>query len=135
MKIIANECPPIYDKIPQAGMQPTDNAIYTYGDTIYNRSGGTITPDLMIHEETHCIQQGNDPDGWWDRYLNDGLFRIQQEVEAYANQYKFICQIQKDRNRRDKVLRNMATILSSPTYGSIIGSNAAYKMIKDKANE
>ena len=135
MKIIANECPPIYDKILQAGMQPTDNAIYTYGDTIYNRSGGSITPDLMIHEETHCIQQGNDPDGWWDRYLNDGLFRIQQEVEAYANQYKFICQIQKDRNRRDKVLRNMATILSSPTYGSIIGSSAAYKMIKDKANE
>ena len=132
---IKNAKPPIYDKILQAGMTPTDNAIYTYGDTIYNPGGGVIPDHVVKHEETHSRQQGDDPDGWWGRYIGDDFFRIQQEVEAYANQYKFICQIQKDRNRRDKVLRNMSTILSSPTYGSIIGSSVAYKMIKDKANE
>ena len=132
---IKNEKPPIYDKILQAGMQPSDNVIYAYGNVIYNPSGKNITPDLIVHEETHCRQQGNDPDDWWDRYLDDGIFRIQQEVEAYANQYNFICKIQKDKNKRDKILRNMAMILSGPTYGSIIGSSAAYKMIKNKANE
>ena len=132
---IKNEKPPIYDKILQAGMQPSDNVIYAYGNVIYNPSGKNITPDLIVHEKTHCRQQGNDPNDWWDRYLDDGIFRIQQEVEAYANQYNFICKIQKDKNKRNKILRNMAIILSSITYGSIIGSSAAYKMIKNKANE
>ena len=132
---IKNEHPPIYDKILLAGMQPTDSAIYAYGDTIYNPSGMVIPDHTIVHEETHCRQQDDDPNSWWDRYLDDGYFRIQQEVEAYANQYNFICKVQKDRNRRDVILRDMARILSSPTYGSIIGSSAAYKMIKDKANE
>jgi len=130
---IKNEKPPIYEDILQAGMAPTDGAIYAYGNTIYNPSGKELPPDLIIHEETHCRQQGDNPDAWWGRYLDDQYFRINQECEAYAYQFKFICNHVKDRNQRDKILHNMAQILSSPTYGSVIGAQTAYKMIKNKS--
>lgn len=129
---IKNELPPIYEDIISAGMAPTDGAIYAYGDTIYNPSGGMIPDHTIAHEETHGRQQGDDVDGWWARYLDDQYFRIEQECEAYAYQFKFFCQTVKDRNQRDKILRNMATILSSPTYGKVIGSGMAYEMIKNK---
>ena len=133
MKIKKNEKPPIYDQIVQAGMNPSLNAIYTYGDTIYVPSGREVPDDIIAHEETHCDQQGADPDAWWSRYLDDPYFRIQQETEAYAVQYDFICETTKDRNWRDKILRRMATVLSGPTYGNVIGSQSAYSMIKNKA--
>jgi len=130
---IKNELPPIYNQIVEAGMKPSPNAIYAYGNDIYNPSGQTISPDLIAHEETHCRQQGTEPDAWWSRYIDDQYFRIKQEVEAYAVQFKFLCKTIKDRNRQDKILREISTILASPTYGSVIGSQSAYTMIKNKA--
>ena len=131
MKIL-NEKPPIFEEIHAAGMAPTDNAIYAYGDTIYNPGGREIPDHTIAHEETHCRQQGDNPDAWWGRYLDDQYFRIDQEAEAYAVQFKFICQKIKDRNQRDKILHDMARVLSSPTYGSVIGAQAAYSLIKEK---
>ena len=91
MKIV-NEKPPIFDKIVKAGMSPSlDSTIFTYGDTIYNPSGRPIPDHLIAHEARHFKQQGNDPAAWWDKYLVDKEFRFEQEAEAYANQYKFLC--------------------------------------------
>lgn len=131
MKII-KELPPIYEDILAAGMLPTHGAIYAYGDTIYNPSGGFISDHTIAHEETHCRQQGDDPNAWWGRYLDDQYFRINQEAEAYAYQFKFLCQTVKDRNQRDRILQDMARVLSSPTYGSVIGHMNAYITIKNK---
>ena len=132
MKIV-NERPPIYDSIISAGMNPSPTVIYTYGDTIYNPGGGDLADHTIEHEETHCDQQGSDPDGWWSRYLVDAYFRTEQEAEAYGRQYAYICATVTDRNRRHKVLFDLARILSGPIYGSVIGHTAAMKMIKEKS--
>lgn len=132
MKIeIAN--PPILQKILDAGMHPTQHVIFTYGDTIYNPYNVPLTADLVEHEEVHCKQQGKDPEGWWTRYIDDPLFRVEEEVEAYAVQYTYICTQVRDRNRRHLVLRDLARSLSSPIYGSVISPSSAYNLIKQRA--
>ena len=132
MKIL-KENPPVYQKILDSGMRPHSGVIYTYSDTIYNPSGIDIPDYLMRHEETHSRQQGDEPDKWWMRYLRDQYFRIEQEAEAYAAEYDFICQFRKDRNQRSRILMQLATSLAGPIYGSVIGTLEAYKIIQDKA--
>lgn len=129
---ILNERPPIYDAILANGMHPHDGVIYAYGDIIYNPSGIAISQDLIEHEQTHSKQQGNDPDAWWGRYLIDPYFRIEQEAEAYAIQYKFLCTAIKDRNQRFRILMSIASILSGPLYGSVIKRDAAFRIVKSK---
>lgn len=136
MKII-NEKPPIYDMIVQSGMTPSPHTIYAYGDAIYNPGGFDLetkeNEHYIVHESVHCRQQGDNPDYWWSRYLDDHFFRIQMEIEAYAEQYDFICKTNKDRNQRFKILHNMARILASPIYGNVIGQQSALQLIKNQA--
>lgn len=115
-----------------AGMAPDlGNVIFTHGDTIYNPSGRDIPDHLIAHESIHTTQQGDDPDGWWERYLHYSYFRLQQEIEAYAGQFAFICNKVKDRNRRNRVLVDIAMSLSGPTYGSMVSYQGAMKMVKE----
>lgn len=133
MKII-NEKPPIWDMVVRAGMNPSEQTtVFAYGDAIYNPGGRTLPDDLVAHEETHCKQQKGKPDEWWVRYIQDPLFRIDQEASAYAVQYKFICEREKDRNRRFVFLHQIATQLSGPTYGNVISQQGAMKMIKERS--
>ena len=132
MEIIKDN-PPFLDDIFEAGMRPARETIYTYGSKIYNPADIPIADHLLKHEETHCAQQGTDPDAWWQRYLNDQYFRIQQETQAYANQYRYICTYVRDRNRRNRVLWDLAMFLAGPMYGSVIHHSDAMRMIKEKS--
>ncbi len=132
---IRNEKPPIWEQVIKAGMHPSiASTIFTYGDIIFVPSGQALPDHLVEHESVHSKQQGDDPDAWWHRYIEDAYFRIAQETEAYATQYRFICQAVKDRNRRFSILNELAEHLSSPTYGSVITRQDALQMIKQKAN-
>lgn len=122
--------PPVYDAIIKAGMKPSKNAFYTYGKAIYNPSGVEIPNYIIEHEKVHIRQQGNNFKSWWRRYLRDYTFRINQEAEAYAKQYDFMCKEYKDPNKRNIILIDLARILSSPTYGEMIKSSQSYSMIK-----
>jgi len=133
MKIL-NELPPIWDQIVAGGLSPdTSNVIFTYGDTIYNPGAQPIPDYLIHHEETHSIQQGANPDAWWERYMEDHLFRIDQEADAYGRQYKFLCQKIKDRNQRHRLLYDIARSLSGPTYGNVITHADAMTMIRQRS--
>ena len=132
---IKNTLPPIYDALVKAGMRPSADTIYAYGDTIYVPSGQHIPEDLIVHEETHCKQQAGDPDAWWSRYIDDPYFRIDQEVEAYANQYRYVCRnMIRDRNARARFLTKLSSVLSGPVYGNVILQSVAFKRIKKLAN-
>lgn len=110
-----------------------ENVVFTYGDIIYCPSGMEIPEYLMKHEEIHCNQQGNDPKGWWKKYIDDVYFRIKEESESYAHQYAFICSYIHDRNNRSLILSGLAAILSGPTYGKVMEKSAAYTSIKKQA--
>jgi len=134
---VVHELPPNIDKIMDAGMQPNMGAVlFAYGDKLYIPGGFEPPEDLMVHEEVHSQQQEEEGgvEKWWDRYLEDKYFRIDQEVEAYAEQYRFLCIGNRDGNKRAGFLHRMAVTLSGPTYGNVIAHSAARKMIKDKAN-
>lgn len=122
--------PPNYDKI--AKVFPVDGRpiVFTYGDTIYNvPKDYNIPKHLEIHESIHTKQQGNDPDSWWDKYLADPNFRLEQEVQAYACQYNFAKQVLPVK-MYDQFLDSIAFDLSSDVYGKILSFNQAHTNIR-----
>jgi hypothetical protein len=131
---IKKEYPPNYKDIVDKLGTPPDYVIYCYGDTIYNPSGKEITPDFEIHEEVHSKQQGGAPELWWDKYLTDSEFRLNQEIEAYGTQYQFACklidEIRGGAKMKKWMLESMARALSGKEYGGIIGYNQAETAIR-----
>lgn len=91
--IISTRKPPIYDLLrDKFGVRwdGPSGVIIAYGDTVYTASGG-LTPDLRVHEQTHLDQQKKiGVDIWWKRYLDDKVFRFEQELEAYRNQAAYL---------------------------------------------
>lgn len=137
-----------------------NTTLWTYEDTIYNPGGFNIPDDLLVHEQTHMIQQAkyagegvaylldeghldeikipeqpvvNSADAWWKRYLSDADFRLEQEMQAYGVQYAFFCDKIKDRNKQAKFLVRLADTLASPLYQVAIGQIEARKGIKEVA--
>jgi hypothetical protein len=135
---VSNQKPPIYDKANELFKLEENNihAVFTYGDTCHNPFDVELTGDLICHEGVHLEQQEGHPDVakiWWDRYLQDPEFRIDQEAEAYGAQYKFICQSVKDKNARFRNLNQLATMLAGPMYGNSILKSEAIERIKQYA--
>lgn len=133
MKISISK-PPIYDEAAKLfGLKEGDHTFFTYGDTIYNPDGVEMPHDLIVHEQTHGYQQEMDEHVaslWWKRYIADPQFRLEQECDAYAQQYRYICSITKNREKRARYLFEMAKMLASPMYGSIVTQAEAMKMLK-----
>lgn len=83
----------------------------------------------MIHEQTHWRQQGDDPAGWWNKYLVDSNFRVEQELAAYKNQYWEYLK-HHDRNNANHFAMKIARDLSSSLYGNILSFSEAFYLIK-----
>jgi hypothetical protein len=133
--IIKNEKPPawIYDAcIKQFDI--SKNTVWTFADTIYNPDNADIPIHLIVHETTHAEQQQHNEEvatAWWKRYLADPQFRVEQEIEAYHNQYKFICTKVKDRNAPFKNLHILAQFMCEKMYGNCISYTDAIRRIRE----
>lgn len=131
---ILNEKPPIYDMLRENGLNfKEDKTIFTYGDAIYNPANIDIPQDLIAHEMEHMRQQREiqgGPEMWWARYIQDPLWRIQQEVEAYRVQYQYFCSKKKSRDAQLRVLVAIGNVLGSATYGNVVTPAAAIRLIQ-----
>ena len=88
---IQKDFPPNYEQIKKVFDIDGKNIVFTYGISLYNPQGKEIEPHLIIHEQVHQRQQLEmGVEKWWKRYLEDKDFRQEQEVEAYAEQYKWV---------------------------------------------
>lgn len=137
MKIVIGK-PPVWNNVCNAFQINPGITLFTYGDAIYNPGGAQITDDLMIHEQVHGKQQKHNDDEaalWWGKYLRDPEFRLSQELEAYAEQYKFLCRKIQNKQQRFEIVKRMATILSGPLYGNCISFGSAVLKISEKAHE
>lgn len=108
-----------------------EETIIAYGDSIYVK-GKQMTSDLLQHELTHCERQKYNSESakrWYEMYMNDDKFRLQEEALAYHNQFEFCKRVFKDRNKQTKILWALAKELSSARYGNIIEHNEAMKLI------
>lgn len=131
MKIVI-EGPPNYREIARRFPAAiSDGVVFAWGDTIYNPSGAALTPDVVAHEQVHSAQQAGAPARWWGRYLVDDEFRLAQEVPAYRRQFQVVCSQHRNRSVRQRVHRALARELSSPLYGSLIGFDAAVRLIRE----
>ena len=105
--------------------------IFAYSPILYAPMGGDLDHPTIIHEQTHFLQQGDDPKSWWDLYINNKDFRIEQETEAYSNQFQAFKERIEDRNDQAKYLHILATQFSSDLYGNVLEYSEALKLIKN----
>lgn len=133
VKIIV-EKPPMWDEIVAAFNVVPVNAIFSYGDCIYNPQGVELQDYLIKHEMTHFKQQGGTREGaaiWWGKFLRDPKFRAEQEIECYGVQFYEMCKLTGDRNKHAKILWDLASSLSGPLYDNCISHVEAMRRIKE----
>lgn len=104
--------------------------VFSFGGVLYNPFGVAVTKDLEYHEIIHARQQGSDPDGWWNLYMADRAFRLEQEVEAYGNQLAFFKRFAQNGKLTEWLKKNMADALSSEPYGNLCTFHEAEGLIK-----
>lgn len=126
--------PPNYADICKAipSVRGMRGVVFTYGDACYVQPTGnpTLSLDLEAHEETHVQQQAEiGADVWWQRYLSDKKFRLEQELEAYKVQYVVLQQF--PRAVRRKRLAAISKDLGGKMYGGIITSEQAKRLITE----
>lgn len=123
--------PPNYAAILKAlpAVKHRPGAVFTYAPHVYYPAGRQLPPHLIKHEETHIAQQGDDPAGWWEKYLADPKFRYQQELEAYRVQFRAAEYL--NRGNRRVLLAQIAADLSSAMYGKIVTKAEALKEIQN----
>lgn len=120
MKIVPG-FPPNIEEIRRAFDIEGRQIVFAYGNFLYNPTGLIIPDHLMAHEETHERQQValGSIDAWWRRYLHEPAFRLEQEIEAYREQYRYVKRNVKDRNAVARFLHAIAIDLAGPIYGNI----------------
>ena len=127
MKLV-KEKPSNYEKIASK-FNLKRNVVFTYGNILYAPNTDKIPDHLWVHEETHEQQQGDNPEEWWNKYLEDDDFRLEQELEAYRNQFDFIKKTA-TRKQKTEFLNQIAKDLSSEIYGKIIDYKKARELIR-----
>lgn len=126
---VVADYPPNIDAIREVFPLPK-GVIFTYGHTIYNPAGVHLDRPLIAHESVHMRQQGDDPAAWWERYLIDPEWRLQQELEAHRVEWHVFRIRCFSREKRNRFLFGLATRLASPMYGKLITIKDATREIK-----
>lgn len=135
MKIVFTY-PPNFELLSKTfGIPRETNIVFTYGNTLYIPSGKAPDRPLLRHEETHTKQQSavGGPDAWWDRYIKDIEFRLNQELEAYQVQYAAMFELP-HRNRR-AYLNAISQDLGGHMYGNLITPEKARELITGKPTQ
>lgn len=133
MRVI-KDYPPNIDLIDSFFHVKGKKIIYTWGDIIYSpHPDFNITPELYVHEGVHCTRQTTDTstiEAWWNRYLHDLEFRLNEELLAHKAEYREFCRKHADRNQQNSYLQLAAQRLAGPTYGEMLSVSKARTLIK-----
>jgi hypothetical protein len=131
---VVRERPPNFDAIvavfPQAA---NPGVIFAYGGKVYAPGETKVTRDLDAHERVHIERQGDDPDGWWDRYLVDKEFRFEEELLAHRAEFQSFCRRQLDAFKRRHAQIEIGRKLASALYGHMITPEQAELAIRSDA--
>lgn len=125
------EYPPNYEDIVQAFPEVKDNpdVVFSYGEYIYNPAGNPLPTHLEVHENVHQRQQEGRVKEWWNIYLTSPQFRLEQELEAYSVEYRYIQSTENNKTAK-AFLDYASSMLSSPIYGNIINFYQAHTAIR-----
>jgi hypothetical protein len=128
---IVYSAPPNYDEVAKAfDIKDNQGVVFTYGNKLYVPGGKRIIIDkpLMRHEETHAHQQKHmGVTEWWEKFLADPAFRLQQELEAYREQYRHMAAL--PLNERLSYLDHISKDLAGAMYGNLLTEAEAKDVI------
>lgn len=127
------EYPPIIEEIAAKFPQCLEKGvIFSWGDSIYNPSAGTIPKQILAHEAVHGQRQLVDGiEKWWKLYIEEETFRFQEELPAHQEEYKVYCTMTNDREQRARYLHRIACRLAGELYGRCCSYMDARKQIKE----
>lgn len=130
--LISTEKPPIYPRLAEKfGEDIWDRGVViTYGEKIHCKSGN-VAPSIIEHEQVHIRQQREYPGGpeaWWNRYLEDPAFRLQEELAGHRAQANYVIMYCPNPKKRLHALTHIRRSISS-NYGGIITYQEACKLI------
>lgn len=119
--IISPLRPPNFERIASVfPLARRGGVIFTYGDTAYFPGNKTMSRELRAHEAVHATRQlaePHGPEGWWERYLIDPAFRLEEEVLAHAAEY---AAYRTRHGQTPKFLRFISERLAGPFYGNLL---------------
>lgn len=132
MKIV-EKFPPNYQDIVNAfGDIERHKPVFAWGDTLYNPFKVTVTPDLEAHEEAHSKRQNNFPEVWWQKYLIDPKFRLEEEIVGYGEQMLYLKTIPEMPSKLLEWFKEKtAQALSSSLYGNLCTYGEAVSKIRN----
>ena len=128
---VVRDYPPLFDEIDRRFRVRGKGVIFAWGDRIYNPRGVDIPPSLIAHEAVHGARQGRDIVGWWRRYIEDGEFRLAEEIPAHQAEYAVLI---RDANRQARrgACREVARRLASPLYGGLLSRQTAERLLREE---
>jgi hypothetical protein len=103
--------------------------MFAYAPNIHAKDIDSLEDDVIEHELVHIRRQGDDPQVWWERFLTDPAFRLEEELVAYKRQYNYLKGKKIDRNVLDKRVRTWSHNLSGRAYGFLTDYQSAYNNI------
>lgn len=124
---------PLNYALLQATFPLRETNLYPWGDTLYNPSGVEIPDDIMVHEEVHVTQQGDNPELWWNRYIIDKDFRLEQELEAYGTQLNWVKERYTNQAQKECLFEMAQNLIS--LYNFHMNHNKAESLIRNKAKK
>jgi hypothetical protein len=101
-------------------------------DDYHSDSPSVNTLALVAHEQVHVRQYLEDSRFQW-KYVFSRQARLNYEIEAYAEQIKFL--LQRHPNRKEEYIEEKARRLSSMTYLLFMGYETVYQKLKAKVEE
>lgn len=138
MRVIVAE-PPLIEAIDAKFGVRGQPILFAFGDVIYNPAGGDVPPELMAHEAVHGERQlklAGGVDAWWQRYLDDDMFRLEEELPAHHAEFLKLVELQRpqwrsERNLRRTMAAHVARKLAAPLYrfGKIVTVETAKKIL------
>jgi hypothetical protein len=137
---VIHERPPNFDAIVAAlpFVKHRKGVLFTYDNAVYNPDHAFISPWLAEHEATHVEQQrAMGAPAWWERYLADKAFRLEEEAAAMVAEYRAFCRSAPapNRARRAEFLDALASRLSSLVYGYMIRKKDAKRLFKQRIGD
>jgi hypothetical protein len=126
---VINTRPPMWAEIDAEFHVAGQKIVFCWGSKIYNPEGAPVGRELLQHERIHSIRQNGNPTAWWEAYILDKAFRLEEEIPAHRVEYIAWRSRVRDPNGRARVLHQLAARLASPLYGGLITGSEAAKLI------
>lgn len=129
------EHPPMFDAINAEFRVVGKPILFAWGDTLYNPAGIVISQPLLEHEAFHGWRQLDmGVENWWEMYLVNPAFRLEEEILAHAVEYRSVLAAKgNNRKARRGALIQIAKKLSAPLYGRLITEKAARRVLSEAA--